>query len=337
VALLHNPQGLSAALMCSHTWGEDLEELHDAIIWSLHDHSLTDADPALWVCLFAIHQARARFPGNPGPTIEDQLAVDPFGTVVATRKSGGGDLQAMLAVHTTRVDMYTRLWCPYELYQAQQKRLEIWMGASTRYEYQLACDKQYLQSFAGDESRARELHLSKLAVDTSRAGCSSPEDAASIRRKIMAEGGFKMLDAFVLALREQVVSRSRPAVDTKRLKAVGFNCAECKAAGFSCTECETGGFSCTECKAAGFSCAECKTGGFSCAECKAAGFSCAECKTGGFSCAECKAAGFSCNAFKAAGFSPAELLAAGMDPFSPGCQFPYFGRSCIKCGANRGS
>ena len=94
-------------LMLSHCWGEDVEECQAAIT-SFFDSRSMDMDTTVWFCLFANYQ-----PGDDaGPSIGEQLKMEPFKSVIESdlvkqAQQGYG----MLVVHTSRIDVYTRLWC----------------------------------------------------------------------------------------------------------------------------------------------------------------------------------------------------------------------------------
>ena len=64
---------------------------------------------SIWVCTFSQYQARKdESVDDIGPTVGEQLAVDPFAQVIQSVgvKNGLG----MVAVHTTTADLYSRLW-----------------------------------------------------------------------------------------------------------------------------------------------------------------------------------------------------------------------------------
>ena len=81
IALRMNPmEALAAELMVSHCWAEDIEECKEA----LDDHRVQQnisAETVLWFCAFAQYQAGDEA-GDEGPTVAEQLALDPFGVVV---------------------------------------------------------------------------------------------------------------------------------------------------------------------------------------------------------------------------------------------------------------
>ena len=93
-----------AQLMLSHAWGEDAEECLAATKKHFDENGL-DHDTPIWFCVFANYQAE----DGAGPSIKQQLAMDPFGAVI--KSIGVREGHGMLAVHTTKEDLYLRLWC----------------------------------------------------------------------------------------------------------------------------------------------------------------------------------------------------------------------------------
>ena len=68
--------------MTSHAWMEDNTELEDAITRFQQDNNLPDGF-AIWVCTLANYQANANDSiQDIGPTIAEQLALDPFTLVI---------------------------------------------------------------------------------------------------------------------------------------------------------------------------------------------------------------------------------------------------------------
>ena len=52
-----------------------------------------------------------------GPTISEQLQLDPFRSVIQTSA-----VDRMIVVQTTTAEVYTRLWCCFEVYVALSER-----------------------------------------------------------------------------------------------------------------------------------------------------------------------------------------------------------------------
>merc|ERR1712151_1174527 len=78
-----------------------------------------DPDSVIWFCVFANYQCE----DGKGPSIGDQLALDPFERIidfVQNVKDGG-----MLALHSSTVDIYTRMWCVLEISTALAKNVPV--------------------------------------------------------------------------------------------------------------------------------------------------------------------------------------------------------------------
>lgn len=114
VSLLLNPvRPLSADIMISHTWAEDILEVQEVIqhrvLREHHSQYSPGDDIVIWFCLFALYQ-----PGSDkndcGPTISKQLEQNPLDTVIFS-----SSLKKMCLAVTSRQDPYERLWCVYEL------------------------------------------------------------------------------------------------------------------------------------------------------------------------------------------------------------------------------
>jgi len=105
VALLLNPEKpLEAAVMVSHTWAEDILEVHNAV----NDRAFEDGEPeslVIWLSLFANYQAE----DGAGLTMAEQLA-PALGSVIRFPT-----LKYMCVVVTSTHDPYARLWVVYEL------------------------------------------------------------------------------------------------------------------------------------------------------------------------------------------------------------------------------
>merc|ERR1712159_604193 len=97
-----------ADLMLSHSWREDMEEMQGAVRRTYSNSAVNglslDMDTTLWFCCFAQYQVGDQY----GPSVEEQLRLRPFETVIM-------DVKVMVAVHTTKDDLYSRLWCVHEL------------------------------------------------------------------------------------------------------------------------------------------------------------------------------------------------------------------------------
>merc|ERR1719401_3237886 len=100
-------------------------------------------DTNVWFCAFSLYQ-----PGDEaddeGPSIDEQLKLDPFGRVISrvqeyTASAGTGALNGMAVIHTSRAEVYERLWCVYEIAVALRCAVPI----------SVLCSDVYLDSSAG--------------------------------------------------------------------------------------------------------------------------------------------------------------------------------------------
>jgi len=218
MALLLNPNGLAAQAMASHAWIEDNEELEDALLRFQADQNLPD-ELAIWVCTMANYQPKkSDSVDDVGPTISEQLALDPFGEVIRSEdvKTGG-----LVAVHTTAGDLYTRLWCPYEMNEAALiPGMTVHGAASGKYLEAFRKSFQFYRDYLNDGSGKRsekasamleELLEQKLKVDTNTAQCGSKHDEKLIRANIEAMGGgvgsdgYKLLNTKIYMMRKTMM------------------------------------------------------------------------------------------------------------------------------------
>lgn len=183
IALLMNSESpLPAQLMISHAWAEDVEEFLVALNSFFREHNL-DRNVAIWVCTFAQYQA------NDGPTVAEQVAREPFKTVI---HSPSVRTLGMCVVHTTCCEVYQRLWCVHEIDEALGLGLEVRPGFSPEY-----LSDNLMQTVANT-----------LKLDTANAKCGCPEDEEAIKKVVNdKQGGFKRLDDVVGKFRmEKVVN-----------------------------------------------------------------------------------------------------------------------------------
>eukprot|EP00658_Telonema_sp_P-2_P007488 TRINITY_DN12793_c0_g1_i1.p1 TRINITY_DN12793_c0_g1~~TRINITY_DN12793_c0_g1_i1.p1 ORF type:complete len:223 (+),score=36.66 TRINITY_DN12793_c0_g1_i1:53-721(+) len=99
---LNGAEPLAASLMISHAWGESCDEAALALGVYCEQNSVWEGT-SCWFCALALYQ-----PGD-GPTIAEQVAMDPFGTVISSIKLSGG--LGMMVIHTSTAELYERLWC----------------------------------------------------------------------------------------------------------------------------------------------------------------------------------------------------------------------------------
>eukprot|EP00927_Polykrikos_kofoidii_P006254 TRINITY_DN12543_c1_g1_i1.p1 TRINITY_DN12543_c1_g1~~TRINITY_DN12543_c1_g1_i1.p1 ORF type:complete len:597 (-),score=128.46 TRINITY_DN12543_c1_g1_i1:188-1738(-) len=328
VALLMNPQGRVPSFMVSHAWGEDIEELEEAIDSCLLERDVKlEQDPAIWLCFLALYQpSMDQHRTCPGPTICAQLEREPFESVIELRRQEAP--LTMIAAHTTRQDIYQRLWCPMELFHAINEKVDVWMAASPAYRQSLLKTFEYWRNMAVSDEDA--LHLwsesgpgqteLSLAVNTKAAHCSSVDDELRIRSEIeKSSGGYKHLDAVVLSLRKRETLRCanrssfplttlEPSTVVSLLKSAGFSAANLHESGYTVCKLKSGGFTLRELTAGDCNLGELVRAGFTLPELKAAGCLAGKLKSEGYSVWELMSAGFQASELKAAGLSLAELV-----------------------------
>eukprot|EP00927_Polykrikos_kofoidii_P001943 TRINITY_DN10751_c0_g1_i1.p1 TRINITY_DN10751_c0_g1~~TRINITY_DN10751_c0_g1_i1.p1 ORF type:complete len:404 (+),score=50.87 TRINITY_DN10751_c0_g1_i1:137-1213(+) len=282
VALLLNPRGVVPTFMVSHAWGEDIEELEDALDACFLERNIrVEEEFSIWICFLALYQPSADQNGTHlGPTIRAQIDQQPFESVIGLRHLGAP--LTMIAAHTTREDIYRRLWCPKELFQAIDEQVEVWMAPSPAYRQSLLRTFEYWRQMASSDDEALNLWSASgargtavsLAVDTQAARCSCVEDERRIRGEIEAsDGGYTHLDAVVLSLRKRetlaCASRSRipqrslnPSIVVSLLKAAGFSAGSLNESGYRASQLKSAGFLLHDLIAAGFTADELMSAGY---------------------------------------------------------------------------
>jgi len=117
--LYNNTKPLEAQAMISHTWAEDILEVQEAI-WdqAVRNIEASPEDLLIWFCILSNYQSGGE--GDIGPTIEEQLEMDPFGCVIRSPR-----LDFMCLCVTSEQDPYDRLWCVYELNEALDVQEEL--------------------------------------------------------------------------------------------------------------------------------------------------------------------------------------------------------------------
>lgn len=181
VALRMNSAPARAELMVSHSWQECMDQCSEALgkFCARHKQIASSLAVALWFCAFAQYQPGSE-PGDRGPTVAEQLALDPFGSVIRSLRDGLG----MVVVQTSMGDVYSRLWCVYEISEVVSSQAKVSMAYSHR----------------ALERRAGSFE-DMLRTRTSGATCSSVLDEEMIRKKVEQTGGFKQLDSIIFNFR----------------------------------------------------------------------------------------------------------------------------------------
>eukprot|EP00930_Biecheleria_cincta_P082673 TRINITY_DN72360_c0_g1_i1.p1 TRINITY_DN72360_c0_g1~~TRINITY_DN72360_c0_g1_i1.p1 ORF type:complete len:1095 (+),score=224.39 TRINITY_DN72360_c0_g1_i1:45-3287(+) len=192
----------SAQVLLSHSWGEDVKELQQAVRGSVKDRQLPDATD-LWFCCFANYQAE----DGQGPSVEYQVSLQPFKTAVISAGRGYG----MLAVHTTRDDLFTRLWCVHEVDEAKRNHVRVDASFSDRY---IEKTLERLDIFISHGFHVDDcLKAAGIGATTVKAQCSRVQDATMLVSEIKSHGGFEELDKTIESFRLE----SLPSWITKRL------------------------------------------------------------------------------------------------------------------------
>lgn len=110
VSLLMNEKPLSAEVMISHAWAEDMDQVMHMFLKMLHEGALPK-EKVLWFCVLANYQPE----DGAGPSLDWQLQQDPFGKTIEAVKVCGGK---MIVLQTDTEDVYKRLWCCFEMDKA---------------------------------------------------------------------------------------------------------------------------------------------------------------------------------------------------------------------------
>jgi len=186
IALLMNAaQPLQAKAMISHAWGESVLEALTALLAKCFVLGMSHDTP-IWFCTFAQYQP-GDTEGDCGPTVAQQLALDPFQQVIHSNPHWG-----MLVVHTSHTELYGRLWCVYEVNEAETARVRP--AAALSMLYGMSMFRKVNGSAEG---------LDVLRVQTSKADCWSASDAEMIRSNVEKMGGFSKLDEKIFKFRMQ--------------------------------------------------------------------------------------------------------------------------------------
>ncbi|CAE8624174.1 unnamed protein product [Polarella glacialis] len=193
--MMNKSVGQHAKLMLSHCWGEDLEECQVALEQFYLDYDI-GTDTPVWFCVFANYQPH----DGAGPSIAEQLAMEPFANVIQSKhlQAEFGGL-GMCAVHTTKEDLYDRLWCVHEVDAALAQNIEVRAAMSKQYAQEtIRRIRVFVEEGCNEESCLRAAGIN---VNTCKAKCGWPDDERMLITIVMEMGGFDRLDAVVAAFR----------------------------------------------------------------------------------------------------------------------------------------
>ncbi len=175
--LVNKDKPLRAKYMVSHAWGEKYDHFIRAI-----EHCGCDG---LWVCAMAIYQNE----DIPAITISKQLGPSvqfgPFATVLKQASQ-------MIAVFTPAADIYTRMWCVFEIFMAVKNGVPVQFAALS-YQFLSGMENFYDAIFE---------HGKKVSPSVN-ARCGDPskpmnDDEKKIRKLIEAfPGKFQTIDAVI--------------------------------------------------------------------------------------------------------------------------------------------
>lgn len=197
--LMTQESAVSAGLMISHCWGEDLEECQSAVDKYVMGKGVPGETP-VWFCIFANYQCQDEI----GPSIQAQLDMQPFQRVITSvglKEQNFG--YGMIAVHTTREDLYSRLWCVHEVDAALREGIHVGAAMSDSYITETLRRIQLFSEFHFDAQSC--LQAAGIRVNTVKARCGNPDDERLLIRIITEAGGFSRLDTQIEAFRIAVL------------------------------------------------------------------------------------------------------------------------------------
>eukprot|EP00548_Thalassiothrix_antarctica_P018999 CAMPEP_0194194452 /NCGR_PEP_ID=MMETSP0154-20130528/75587_1 /TAXON_ID=1049557 /ORGANISM="Thalassiothrix antarctica, Strain L6-D1" /LENGTH=403 /DNA_ID=CAMNT_0038918883 /DNA_START=1240 /DNA_END=2450 /DNA_ORIENTATION=+ len=197
--LMNQEEPKETNIMVSHSWDEPVKEFVESIEQLAKDLDLSE-DTTFWICALSIYQNNDK---EKGPTIGEQLGPDPengpFATILRTVK-------LMIVVLTSASDVYSRLWCVYEMYMATQLGVKVVLSPYGR-SYNFYLGMMEVQS----GNMKADICISNLhkPINSIRARCGHPsqpenEDEKMIRRVInTSRTKFAGLDEAVESIRFQ--------------------------------------------------------------------------------------------------------------------------------------
>lgn len=189
ISLLMNiEKPLRAELMISHAWAEDILAALMAILGKATSMSI-DFDTPVWFCALSQYQPSDGF----GPSVAEQLSMDPFKCVIESKPKHG-----MIVVHTAESELYTRLWCVYEINTALSCGVST--TAAVSFSYAAKTMERLRKAEEHQDADSSPLRLA-FSVDTEKAVCKTAADSEMIRARISAAGGYKSLNETIYGFR----------------------------------------------------------------------------------------------------------------------------------------
>jgi hypothetical protein len=176
---LNKDKPLRAKTMVSHAWGENYSQFLNAL-------SQSNREGPFWVCAMSIAQNN----DVEEVTIAKQLGPDPkFGPFATVLKQA----DSMVAVMTKSCDIYSRLWCVYEIFVAISINIPVTLESYNE-----------ITGFGGSDKMYSNVVLDSTGkpVNTIEASCGFEGDKKMIHDEILnQEDGFALLDDVVMWVR----------------------------------------------------------------------------------------------------------------------------------------
>ncbi len=174
-------------------WGEKFEQF----ISALRDGGI---EGPFWICALSIYQNE----DIPEVTIAKQLGpkpeTGPFATVLK-------QADQMVAIMTQSCDIYTRLWCVYEIFIAITMNVPVSL---------LAFNEITTSSGGSDAMYSNAvLDSSGKPVVTSEATCGMEADQDMIQGEILKSGGFDVIDDAVMWVRIKALTDDMEKAQTR--------------------------------------------------------------------------------------------------------------------------
>lgn len=181
--MVNRDKPLLARVMVSHAWMEEYDQFFIAL-------TTTCVQGPFWVCAMAIYQPE----DMPAVLVEKQLGSSPDTGPFATVLKQAAE---MVAIMTEQGDIYSRLWCVFEIFIAIQLQVPVTMSA-------FAESRGWAQSGGSMQTYHNAImDGSETPVDTRSARCGNPAlppnvDEQSIRKVIETQpGGYALMDRVV--------------------------------------------------------------------------------------------------------------------------------------------
>ena len=178
--LCNNDAPKRAKVMVSHAWQESFDQFLETVEQS-------GLDGPFWVCSFSIYQNEDIDAVTIQKQLGSSLSNGPFSTVLKQS-------DRMLVLITPSCDIYTRLWCVYEMFVAITLNVPV----------SLAAFNAITTSGGGSDAMYKNavLDSSGKLIITKKAKCGNKSDQLMIQNEIKKHvGGFDLIDDTVFWVR----------------------------------------------------------------------------------------------------------------------------------------